>query len=83
MSGVQDTWHSLNHCSVSGQELRIQDLRGPSALVERLRELGLHPGIVLEYAGQAPFQGPRMIRVGSALIALRSEEAACVLLSPL
>lgn len=83
MSHSLKTPFSLNECDHFGQQLKIYDLQGIPALVERLRELGLHPGLRVEYAGQAPFKGPRMIRIGSAVIALRGEEAACVLLLPL
>lgn len=61
----------------------IHELLGQAQVIERLREMGLHPGLQVEYAGRAPFKGPQMIRVGATLIALRSEEAACVLLLPL
>ncbi len=73
---------NANDISEIGVTVRIQSLRGHDQIVQRLRELGLHPGIEVEYVGQAPFAGPRILRVGATLIALRSEEAACVQLLP-
>lgn len=71
----------LTHCRKHGETYRLVRLQGPENLVERLRELGLHSGIEVEYAGRAPFSGPQLLRIGPTLIALRTEEAACVLLS--
>ena len=71
----------LSECRAIGETYRLSALRGPEALTERLRELGLHAGIEVEYAGCAPFSGPQLLRIGATLLALRTEEAACVLLS--
>lgn len=63
-------------------ELRtLQSLEGSPIIVERLKEMGLYPGLEIIYLGRAPFKGPHLIRLGSVVLALRQEEAQCILLS--
>jgi len=46
---------------------------------ERLFEMGIHQGQKFEYLGTAPFRGPIIIKFGNTVIALRTEEAACLI----
>ena len=59
----------------------LQSLEGSPIIVERLKEMGLYPGLEIVYLGRAPFRGPHLIRLGSVVLALRQEEAQCILLS--
>jgi ferrous iron transport protein A len=56
---------------------------GDTQLVERLKELGVHPGLNLTYLGRAPFSGPLLFRFGATVLALRQEEVACLRLNRL
>ncbi|MEZ0392682.1 MAG: ferrous iron transport protein A [Pseudobdellovibrionaceae bacterium] len=59
---------------------KVQGFSGEPVLVERLKEMGLHPGLELLALGQAPFGGPLLFRFGNTVLALRQEEAACTLI---
>lgn len=59
------------------QKVQVQTLSGPSEIVERLHELGLFQGGVLQFWGQAPFGGPQIFKMGTVALALRKEEALC------
>lgn len=60
-----------------GQKVKILSFTGCSSVQERLQDLGLREGLVLEYFGRAPFKGPLLIKFKSCLLALREEEAEC------
>lgn len=47
-------------------------------MVERLKEMGLYEGLLVDYVGQAPFGGPLMYRFSGTVVALRIEEARCL-----
>ncbi len=69
---------------ISGlKKARIVGFQGSADLAERLQELGLRQGSTVEILGQAPFSGPGLYRIGSIVLALRSEEAACVSIQPI
>ena len=59
--------------------LEIVEFTGESTVVERLVELGLCKGrsIVLEH--KAPFSGPLIVKCGDSILALREEEARCLI----
>lgn len=57
----------------------IVSLQGENKALQRLIELGLHSGQQVEFVHRAPFWGPFILRYGNSIIALRSEEAACIL----
>jgi ferrous iron transport protein A len=56
---------------------------GDADLIERLKELGIHPGLQMTYLGRAPFSGPLLFRFGATVLALREEEVACLRLKRL
>ncbi len=56
----------------------VTQLSGPDLIVERLSELGIYSGKILQVVGQIPFSGPLIIRAGSQVLALRVEEAKCI-----
>ncbi len=62
---------------------RVRGFDGDSLIVERLKELGLHPGLEVQAVGQAPFGGPHLFRFGNTVLALRTEEAECTLIETL
>lgn len=66
--------HELNERS-----LEIADFQGPAEVLERLQEMGLHCGSRVKLVGQAPFGGPLLFRFGTTVIALRQDEAQCIL----
>ncbi|MCB0362005.1 MAG: ferrous iron transport protein A [Bdellovibrionales bacterium] len=57
----------------------IGELVGEQSLVSRLMELGLVRGELVILRGRAPFGGPYLVEIRGSLIALRSEEALCLL----
>jgi ferrous iron transport protein A len=59
-----------------GARGRVRTVRGQSALIQRLGELGVFEGEVLELLGVAPLGDPIEIRVGESRLSLRREEAA-------
>jgi Fe2+ transport system protein FeoA len=61
-----------------GQHFNILTLHGSHLLCERLHEMGLRPGLELEFWGRAPFKGPWLYRFQNTLLALREEEASCL-----
>lgn len=78
---VQDLTQRPTAFSLSQQSLskrgQVLGFCGDAALIERLKELGLHAGVCLEYLGRAPFRGPLLFRWGVTVLALREEEAMC------
>ncbi len=61
-------------------DYRIFGFQGEPELHERLFEMGFREGQVVKKVGQAPFGGPLIIRLGVGTLALREEEATCILL---
>ena len=57
----------------------VRTLQGEPLLRERLVELGFTPGQRVEVISQAAFGGPVHVRVRGGSIAVRLDEAACVL----
>lgn len=56
----------------------ISHIDGPELVIERLSELGFYVGKQVQLIGQSPFSGPLVIRSGSQVVALRTEEAKCI-----
>ncbi len=48
-------------------------------LVKRLADLGLRPGVDLQVLFRIPFGGPLVVRLGAMSLALRLEEAECLM----
>jgi ferrous iron transport protein A len=61
-----------------GGRARVAALAGEPALVQRLYELGLLEGEVVEMLAIAPLGDPLEIRCGGARLSLRKSEAAGV-----
>lgn len=59
-------------------QLRVVGFSGDHLIIERLKEMGLHKGLELEYIGRAPLKGPMIYRFGNTVLALRAKEAACI-----
>ena len=59
-----------------GARGRVRAVRGDPALVQRLGELGVFEGEIIELLGVAPLGDPIEIRVGDSRLSLRREEAA-------
>lgn len=60
--------------------VEITGFEGSAEMVERLQELGLRIGLEVHYFGQSPFSGPLLYRLDSTVMALRQEEAQCILI---
>lgn len=56
---------------------------GENQIVERLQELGFYVGARLTVASRAPWGGPLVVHFGQTTLALREEEAKCVIINPL
>jgi ferrous iron transport protein A len=66
-----------------GQSGRIVRLQGEGVVTQRLMEMGLLEGDVVELIGFAPLGDPLEVRVGDYRLSLRRSEAARVLVGPL
>ena len=62
----------------AGQAGRVEAVAGDPALVQRLYEMGLLEGEVVEVVGFAPLGDPVEVRVGNTRLSLRKPEAAAV-----
>lgn len=58
--------------------LQVIGFSGDHLIIERLKEMGLHKGLEIEFVGRAPLQGPMIYRFGNTILALRAQEAACI-----
>ena len=56
----------------------IVGFSGEHLMIERLKEMGLHKGLHIEFIGRSPLKGPYLYRFGNTILALRSQEAACI-----
>ncbi|MBI6545385.1 MAG: ferrous iron transport protein A [Cyanobacteria bacterium NC_groundwater_1444_Ag_S-0.65um_54_12] len=61
-----------------GQTVRIGALEGNSDLCFKLLELGFTPGQEITPLARAPFGGPLAVALRGTIVALRSDEAACI-----
>ena len=66
-----------------GERVRITHIEGGDSLVQRLMEMGLIEGEVVEVVGFAPFGDPMEVRLGDYRLSLRRVEAARVQVEPL
>jgi ferrous iron transport protein A len=66
-----------------GQRGRIAALAGDDSLAQRLMEMGLLEGEVVEVVRFAPLGEPVEIRLGDYCLSLRRREAARILVTPL
>jgi ferrous iron transport protein A len=65
-----------------GQQAEIIALTGDPALVQRLTELGLFEGEIVEFLATAPLGDPIEIRLGNSRLSLRRSEAAGITILP-
>ncbi len=61
-----------------GDTATIESISGEANLVQRLYEIGLFEGEVVEVVAFAPLGDPVEIRVGATRLSLRRREAAAV-----
>lgn len=59
-----------------GQTVRVERIEGSSALVQRLMELGLFEGELLQIVSRAPLGDPIEIEFAGNRLSLRNQEAA-------
>lgn len=64
----------------TGVPARILGVHGADA--DRLAALGFRPGPQLIVEGDAPFRGPRIVRMGAARIALARSAAGSIRVEP-
>lgn len=57
---------------------KITALKGPLDINERLKELGLVVGQMIQVLHPLPFQGPRVILTAQGLLSLRFDEYECL-----
>jgi ferrous iron transport protein A len=67
----------------AGQRVRIDEVRGEDALVQRLMEMGLLEGEEIEVLAFAPLGDPMEIRLRDYRLSLRRNEAARIRVTPL
>ncbi len=65
------------------QKLTIQKIELPNQkqddeLIQRLYDLGLHPGLEIEVVGSISFGSVTIVQFGSTRIALNKEEFSCL-----
>jgi ferrous iron transport protein A len=65
-----------------GQLATIVEVAADPTLVQRLAEMGLLEGEVVEFLGTAPLGDPMEIRVGNTRLSLRIADAAKVIINP-
>lgn len=58
----------------------IRDVAGDPLVCHRLLELGFTPGQQVAVMAAAPLGGPLAVTVRGTILAIRREEAACILL---
>ena len=52
----------------------IVSFKGAQDIIDRLIDIGFHPGQKLVYQNQASFHGPKIFRLHNMSVALRDEE---------
>lgn len=62
----------------NGKKIKLDQIIGDSDNVERLIDMGFHPGIEIEVINKMVNGGPYILRIQSGFIALREEEVACL-----
>lgn len=65
------------------KKLKIQKIELPNQkrdddLIQRLYDLGLHPGLEIEVVGNVSFNSVTIVQFGSTRIALNQEEFSCL-----
>ena len=73
---------TLKNSAKTSQIFLILGHRGPPELVERLNEIGFRKDSQCEFLGRTPLGGPMLVRLGPMVIALRENEADCLVVAP-
>lgn len=65
------------------KKLKIQKIELPNQkrdddLIQRLYDLGLHPGLEIDIVGQISFGSVTIVQFGSTRVALNQEEFSCL-----
>lgn len=63
---------------VVGATAELYQLDGDTDIVNRLMDMGLRPGLQIEYITRMLGSGPIVIRLDTTFLALREEEAQCL-----
>ena len=66
-----------------GERGILEALTGPPALLQRLYELGVMEGELVDVLGVAPLGDPIEIRIGQTRLTLRRKEASVIAVRPL
>jgi len=62
-----------------GRSLYVTDICGSGPMAERLRDLGVTEGTKIKCVMKSPLGDPKAYEIRGAVIALRREDAACIL----
>jgi ferrous iron transport protein A len=62
----------------AGQQARIETIQADPSLLQRLLEMGLLEGELIEVVGYAPLGDPMEIRLRDYRLSLRRREASCI-----
>ncbi|MGC8868849.1 MAG: FeoA family protein [Sulfurihydrogenibium sp.] len=62
-----------------GEKAKVLAVEGCEEVKQKLYDLGIIPGEVVEILQDAPFGGPIKIKVHDYCLALRRKEASCIL----
>ena len=60
-------------------KVKINAITAKGELGKRIRDLGITPGVEIKVVGEAPLKDPIMVKFRNTVLALRSEEANCIL----
>ena len=72
---------SLNELKI-GQKGSIKELTGPTEICQRLLEMGLTQGTLLEVVRFAPLGDPIDVKLRGYHLSLRRQEAKCIIILP-
>jgi Fe2+ transport system protein FeoA len=71
----------LSEIKMKNKEFEIIGYDGPDALKQRLKEIGFHLGSKILLVSETPLGGPRVFQLNTISVALRTEEANCLLVA--
>ena len=60
------------------QKIELPNQKRDDDLIQRLYDLGLHPGLEIEVIGNVSFNSVTIVQFGSTRIALNKEEFSCL-----
>ena len=64
--------------ATAGKLYVVKNTQGAELILERLREFGLVPMQPVQVLRRLPFSGPIIVQIGATLVALRQNEADCI-----